>query len=154
GIAMEEARARFDEALDLTQRLWTEDNVTFEGKYYQAYNVTIEPKPVQNPLPVMVATSGTPETLDAVARRKLTMLQGFAASDGLAKLAERLQYYAEARRKLGHPEDEVRAAVHNTGVLRRVYVADDVQKSYDEPKDAILWYYSLLDHLNLPADLK
>src|SRR5438094_2742393 len=40
GISMDEARGRFDEALELMQRLWTEDSVTFEGKYYRAYNVT------------------------------------------------------------------------------------------------------------------
>jgi natural product biosynthesis luciferase-like monooxygenase protein len=154
GIPMEEARGRFDESLELVRRLWSEDNVTFEGKYFRAHNVTLEPKPVQQPLPVMVATSGTPETLNDIARRRLTMLQGFAAADGLNKLGERLTLYAEARRKLGHPEAEIEAAVHDTGVLRRVYVADNLQKSYEEPKDAILWYYGLLDHLNLPADLK
>jgi natural product biosynthesis luciferase-like monooxygenase protein len=154
GITMDEARGRFDEALELMQRLWTEDKVTFEGKFYNAYNVTLEPKPLQKPLPVVVATSGTPETLDAVARRRLTMLQGFAASDGLAKLGERLRYYAEARRRNGDSDAEIEAAVHNTGVLRRVYVADDMEKAYEEPKDAILWFYSLLDHLNLPRDLQ
>src|SRR5262249_27651403 len=146
--------ARFDEALELMRRLWTEDNVTFEGEYYKAYNVTLEPKPIQSSLPVLVATSGTPETLDDIARRRLRMLQGFPPADGLNKLGERLRYYAEERRKLGRPEAEIAAGVHDTGVLRRVYVADDIEKSYEEPRDAILWYYSLLDHLNLPPDLK
>src|SRR5262245_46149146 len=36
---------RMVEWMTLIKRLWTEDNVTFEGKHYRCANVTIEPKP-------------------------------------------------------------------------------------------------------------
>ena len=38
-------------------RLWTEDNVSFDGEYYQLDNASIAPKPVQNPLPLWVGGS-------------------------------------------------------------------------------------------------
>jgi alkanesulfonate monooxygenase SsuD/methylene tetrahydromethanopterin reductase-like flavin-dependent oxidoreductase (luciferase family) len=41
-----------DECLELVTRLWTSgDPVTFDGKYFHASNVVIEPKPVQQPYP-------------------------------------------------------------------------------------------------------
>lgn len=43
--------ARFAEAITLIRRLWAEDNVTFEGKYYSYKNVMLEPKPVAKPCP-------------------------------------------------------------------------------------------------------
>ena len=48
---------RTDEGLEIMSRLWTEDNVCFEGDYYQLDKATIAPKPVQNPLPLWVGGS-------------------------------------------------------------------------------------------------
>ena len=39
------------EALDLIIRLWTEDKVSFEGKYYRAKEAVLLPKPLQKPHP-------------------------------------------------------------------------------------------------------
>jgi len=39
------------EALDLMLRLWTEDKVNFEGKYYRAKEAVLLPKPLQKPHP-------------------------------------------------------------------------------------------------------
>jgi len=40
-----------DEQLEVIPRLWTEDNVTHEGRFFKLYNVTVDPKPVQKPYP-------------------------------------------------------------------------------------------------------
>ena len=48
--------ARFVEAITLIRRLWTEDSFTFEGKYYQYKNITLEPKPASR---ARVSTSGS-----------------------------------------------------------------------------------------------
>jgi len=42
---------RTDEGLQLMIKLWTEDKVTFDGKYYSAKEAVIAPKPVQKPHP-------------------------------------------------------------------------------------------------------
>jgi alkanesulfonate monooxygenase SsuD/methylene tetrahydromethanopterin reductase-like flavin-dependent oxidoreductase (luciferase family) len=39
------------EWVDLMKRLWTEDNVTFEGRFFSVHDVTLGPKPVQQPHP-------------------------------------------------------------------------------------------------------
>jgi probable F420-dependent oxidoreductase len=43
--------ARFVEMLTLIRRLWTEENVTFEGERYPLNDFTLEPRPVQRPRP-------------------------------------------------------------------------------------------------------
>lgn len=48
---------RTDEGLQIMSRLWAEDNVTFEGDYYNLVEATIAPKPIQNPLPLWVGGS-------------------------------------------------------------------------------------------------
>jgi len=39
------------EALDLMRQLWTEDEVTFKGRFYDVKGAVLEPKPVQKPYP-------------------------------------------------------------------------------------------------------
>ncbi len=46
-----------DEALVILQRLWTEDEVTFEGKHFRLTKATISPKPVQPDLPLWIGGS-------------------------------------------------------------------------------------------------
>ena len=46
-----------NEALEIITRLWTEESVTFEGKYHQVREATINPRPVQTPLPLWIGGS-------------------------------------------------------------------------------------------------
>ena len=49
------------EGLELIKRLWTEDNVTFEGKFFQVHDATCTIRPVQKPyLPIWVAANADP----------------------------------------------------------------------------------------------
>lgn len=58
-----------DEAVTLAKRLWTEETVDFEGKYYQLYGARLAPKPIQKPgLPVLIGGSGEQLTLKVVAK--------------------------------------------------------------------------------------
>lgn len=41
------------EGLELMLRLWTEEELTFNGKYYHAERAVLEPKPVQKPYPTL-----------------------------------------------------------------------------------------------------
>lgn len=47
GVPMNERGARADEALHILRRLWSEDDVTFEGRFSRLPGVTLKPKPVQ-----------------------------------------------------------------------------------------------------------
>ena len=54
GVPMEETRERFDESLDLLQALLREEEVSWNGKYYQFEPITIMPRPVR-PVAMMMA---------------------------------------------------------------------------------------------------
>ncbi|HEX2278835.1 MAG TPA: LLM class flavin-dependent oxidoreductase [Candidatus Tectomicrobia bacterium] len=62
-VNMEESRARFEEGIAAVKRLWTEAKVTFEGRFHRFKDVTLLPRPVQQPHPpVLVAAISTPES--------------------------------------------------------------------------------------------
>ncbi len=55
GIPVRERGARTNEALALMTRLWTEDDVTFDGRFTHTLGVTLAPKPVQRALPIWIS---------------------------------------------------------------------------------------------------
>ncbi|MGH7794973.1 MAG: LLM class flavin-dependent oxidoreductase [Candidatus Binatia bacterium] len=55
GVSKKERAARADEAIVLMRRLWTEESVTFEGKFFSVQDVTIMPRPWQKDgLPIWI----------------------------------------------------------------------------------------------------
>lgn len=52
GVDRKDRGGWFNEALPLMRRLWTEDNVSHEGKRFNISDVTIRPKSIQDPLEV------------------------------------------------------------------------------------------------------
>ena len=62
---MNQRGARTNEALEVITKLWTESNVSFEGRYTTLNEVTLSPGPIQKPHPpIWVAGRG-----DAAMRR-------------------------------------------------------------------------------------
>jgi probable F420-dependent oxidoreductase len=51
GLVADARVARFRENLEIIKRLWTEDRVTFQGRFSQLDNIPMEPKPLQKPHP-------------------------------------------------------------------------------------------------------
>ena len=51
GVPVKERGPRVDEAIRLMKRLWAEDSVTFEGRFFSVEDVGLEPHPVQRPHP-------------------------------------------------------------------------------------------------------
>ena len=57
GLETEGRGQRTNEGLEIITRLWREESVTFEGKYFQFRDVTISPKPLQKRFPVWIGGS-------------------------------------------------------------------------------------------------
>lgn len=57
GFPVSERGRRADEVLELCSRLWSEEKVDFEGRFYRYRGVSIAPRPVQQPLPLWIGGS-------------------------------------------------------------------------------------------------
>lgn len=56
-IAPGDRRKRMVENIHVLRHLWSKDDAPFDGEFVQFANVTLEPKPVQDPCPIWLATN-------------------------------------------------------------------------------------------------
>jgi alkanesulfonate monooxygenase SsuD/methylene tetrahydromethanopterin reductase-like flavin-dependent oxidoreductase (luciferase family) len=83
------ARVRqLDEALTITRQMWTKPRADFKGKYYSVNDCIAMPKPLQDPMPILVG--GTGYNLLKVAA-KHAQLVNFAWNTNLQTFASRLE---------------------------------------------------------------
>ncbi|MEM1586971.1 MAG: LLM class flavin-dependent oxidoreductase [Candidatus Bathyarchaeia archaeon] len=59
---------KFEEGVQLILRLWTEDKVTFNGKYYRLRDAVLQPKPKQKPHPPLWSGGMGPRALRIAAK--------------------------------------------------------------------------------------
>jgi alkanesulfonate monooxygenase SsuD/methylene tetrahydromethanopterin reductase-like flavin-dependent oxidoreductase (luciferase family) len=57
GIKPDDRRKHMIENMHVLRHLWTKDNEPFEGQFVKFSGITLEPKPVQNPCPIWLATN-------------------------------------------------------------------------------------------------
>jgi probable F420-dependent oxidoreductase len=108
--------ARFTEGLRLMKALWTEPQVTFEGRFWQLQGAVMEPKPFQKPYPPIWFGANHPDAL----RRAVRYGDGFfgAGSTTTAQFAEQVPVVREALAEAGRDPASFRIA-------KRVYIAVD-----------------------------
>ncbi len=114
GIDMDESRERFEEGVHVIKRLWTEDRVTHDGRFFHLKNIHLTPRPVQQPHPpIWVAAILSEESFAAAGRQGYhLMLVPFAGS--LDRTALLLKSYTEAWTASGREPGawQVQVALH------------------------------------------
>lgn len=84
GVDRAERNELFDEALDVLQAVWTSDEVTFEGRHFDARAVTSRPRPVSDPHPPIWIGGNSSRARQRVADRG----DGWAPFPAPARLAQ------------------------------------------------------------------
>lgn len=59
GVPYKERGGRLNEAIEIVRALWSRDHVTYKGKYFNFEDLSIEPKPLQQPSPPFWLGGGT-----------------------------------------------------------------------------------------------
>ena len=68
GTPIEKSREKFIESLDVLQKLLNEEEVSYDGKYYKFDPITIMPRPITNPIQIMIAAMDLNSIKDAASR--------------------------------------------------------------------------------------
>jgi alkanesulfonate monooxygenase SsuD/methylene tetrahydromethanopterin reductase-like flavin-dependent oxidoreductase (luciferase family) len=104
GVERASRVSRFEEALTLLTRLWTEDEVSCEGEHFRLDRARMTLKPVQRPRPpIWIAASSTAGIKRAARLGDAWTIAGHAT---LATLKHQVQFYRNTLQALGKPFPE------------------------------------------------
>ena len=118
-IAPEEAEARFDEALGLMIRAWTERRrFSHRGQFWRFEDIVVEPPPAQKPHPPLWVAAGSAASIRRAAARGFNLILDQYAGPEL--IAERIALYKAERASHGFSFDPMQVAL-----ARQIYVASD-----------------------------
>jgi alkanesulfonate monooxygenase SsuD/methylene tetrahydromethanopterin reductase-like flavin-dependent oxidoreductase (luciferase family) len=56
-----ESRERYEEALEIVERAWTQERFSYQGKFWQIPELSVSPKPLQKPHPPIYRGAASPE---------------------------------------------------------------------------------------------
>ena len=93
---------RTNEALHILRELWTEEEVTFKGRFYDYQSVSISPRPIQRRLPIWIGGS-SPAAVQRTARFGTGWQAGF---ENPFQVAETIAAIKEALTREGREIDD------------------------------------------------
>lgn len=131
GVDRDEAVARFVEGLEVIERLWTQESVTYRGDVYEFEGIEINPKPVQEPRPPIVAGASNESSI----RRAAHVADGWIGAHVPFDLA---------RRQVADYRDEAADAGvdGHAGLAREVFVAETTEAAEEVVREPLMEKYS------------
>ncbi len=104
-VPADESRERVAESIELIKAAWTQEEVTFEGKYWSIKDLPVLPKPVQKPHPPVLLAANSNDTFAYAGRLGLGVI-GTTLSQPLPRMADRLAEFESAKRAVqpAHPQ--------------------------------------------------
>ncbi len=124
GVERRDRVGRLREALDLMKLLWTEEEVEFQGRYYQVPRVRPSTRPVQKPHPPIWVAANNGAAIRRAARWGYPWLINPHAT--FPMVAEQLADYRAALAKANQPPPPAMP------MMRELYVAKDRETAYLE----------------------
>lgn len=134
GVPMAERVQRFGESVGLIRKLWAEERVTHEGKFYRVENAGLGIKPVRpEGVPIWMAAQA-----DAAIKRAATLGDSWLIipSMALSELKHSVGLYRDALRACGKPDPV------EFPITRECYVGTSQAKAMEECRDALSYKYA------------
>ncbi len=100
--------AMLDEACEIIRRLWTEDKVDHEGRFWTLRDALCFPKPLQSHVPIVIGGSGPRKTLRVVAKHADEWNAPAASPDEYRRLAAILDEHCA---DVGRDPSEIKRSV-------------------------------------------
>jgi probable F420-dependent oxidoreductase len=112
---------RLDEQITVMRRLWTEESVTFEGRFEHLTAVGLAPLPVQRPIPIIVGGDSDP-AMERAAQRG----DGWFLTHTAAECVERAQRFWKRVDELGRRDGMMLVGTVYLGRRQPAELLDDI----------------------------
>ena len=139
GTPKDISREKFIESLDVLQLLLKEEEVSYKGKYYNFEPITIMPRPISNPVPIMIAAMDLNSIKNAASRG--FHVQSTVLSGTKELLKERVNAFKEGCAELGEEGKLLKLSMQ-----RMAFAAKDSKDAKEKNKLAY-GYYKRFDNM-------
>jgi alkanesulfonate monooxygenase SsuD/methylene tetrahydromethanopterin reductase-like flavin-dependent oxidoreductase (luciferase family) len=100
GVPVDESAERFREAVEIVLAAWTQERLSYEGRFHRYEGVEVLPKPRQRPHPPTWVAATSQGAVEWAARSGLSILMDPHSTHG--EIARKLERYREGLEKAGH----------------------------------------------------
>ena len=145
GVPVNERGARTNEALAVMKRLWTEDEVVFEGRFNTLNGVTLAPKPTQKPHPPVWISGRSDAAMQRCARYGTGWLPYMYTPEKLAESLQAIAAHAErvSRTEPVEPGLFIFFAVHEDREQAIKMATDRLSVQYNQDFSQLVGRYAL-----------
>jgi alkanesulfonate monooxygenase SsuD/methylene tetrahydromethanopterin reductase-like flavin-dependent oxidoreductase (luciferase family) len=127
-IPMVEASERFDEALEIIRKAWTEKGrFSHHGKRWHYDNIVVEPAPLQRPHPPLWMAAGSKDSIRRAAREGYHLLLDQLAQ--VDQIAERIALFRQECGRAGRAYDP--GMVATARALQMIHHESERAEAYD-----------------------
>ncbi len=127
-IPMTEATERFDEALEIIRKAWTEKGrFSHHGKRWRFENIVVEPGPLQRPHPPLWMAAGSKDSIRRAAREGCNLLLDQLAQ--VDQIGERIALFREECTRSGRAYDP--AMVATARPLQMIHHESERAQAYE-----------------------
>jgi alkanesulfonate monooxygenase SsuD/methylene tetrahydromethanopterin reductase-like flavin-dependent oxidoreductase (luciferase family) len=126
GVDYYQRAAIAGEVLDIVRKAWTQDEVTYTGKYFHFDEALPQPKPFQKPHPPIWAAVHSDQAIDFAAKNNFHVAQNL---DTDAVVARKFELYRKIWRDCGHAGPMPRIFL-----MRQVHVAETDEQAHAQAR--------------------
>jgi alkanesulfonate monooxygenase SsuD/methylene tetrahydromethanopterin reductase-like flavin-dependent oxidoreductase (luciferase family) len=138
GEPMDTTREKFNESLDVLQALLTEEEISWDGKYYQFEPITIMPRPVSE-IPIMMAVMD-PEGIYHCAKRGFH-IQTTPLAGNHQLMLDQVEGFTRAKEEMGEAGKELSLSLSRVAFIANS--SSDRRKKVEQAHD----YYGRFDNV-------
>ena len=147
GTPIEISKEKFVESLDVLQLLLKDKEVSYQGKFYDFDPLTIMPRPISNPVPMMIAAMNLESIKDAATRG--FHVQSTVLSGTKDLLLSRVNAFKEGCEILGE-----KGKLLKLSMQRMAYLAKDDNDAKEKIKMAYEYYKRFDNMFTGPGKVK
>jgi alkanesulfonate monooxygenase SsuD/methylene tetrahydromethanopterin reductase-like flavin-dependent oxidoreductase (luciferase family) len=143
GLQPRDRVQRMLEFIELVKLLWTQDNVTFDGKHYRCEGISVDPKPAAKPRPpIWIANNPPPGDKDAIRRTLKRVVNHADGWETSLWNAEDVGWRLQELKRLAVEAGRDPASIE-THLYHNINVNEDRQAAIDESKRFLDTYYTM-----------
>ena len=133
-LSMEEADARLDETMEVLNKAWSSTGpFEHQGKFWTFNDMTVQPKPVQQPHPPVWLAASSTNGMDRAANNNWNLLVG--QGETFEKVGQQVAYYRTAVGEAGYDYNPDRVTV-----ARAMYTAASSDQVHQDAQEPFMWF--------------